>query len=392
MSKTLSASDSETCNACQKLIVGEGCRCTQCGKLSHLSCTGLPSYALACMLVTVRTYMCPGCVATKKNNNINYEDALRKIELLLSNEATAAGLAAGTRVGVRTGEHRVDGVSDRAATPADVEDSEAGGAGGGRDPVNGQLSSHQNQNGQDPLPLHDGSSSVPSGGEIVRSDSERGEIVSSQQPRNPRTVSSRTENQNQNENSRVCRDFIKKRCPHGKSGRMGGKCRFEHPRLCHKFLRGGNSRAGCDMGSGCNFYHPKLCWHFSKRGSCSRANCSFYHQKGNTKPNVREVAYSGHLNSYAQGTTGGSSNSTASKSVSNTMSAGIDSNMRDTPSPYMHASSTSNGDFLVLQNQMQSQLQQMQQQMQQLMQMVLGREGKSEVVRHSPCQCSKPSW
>ena len=94
MPKSLSLSNNEACNACQKGVAGEGFRCTECAKLSHLSCTGLPTYALACMLITVRTYMCHECVARKKSANMIYEDAHNKIEHLLSSEAAAAGLVA----------------------------------------------------------------------------------------------------------------------------------------------------------------------------------------------------------------------------------------------------------------------------------------------------------
>ena len=100
MVKNFAMSAGDECRACQKTIVGEGVRCSDCERLNHLSCTGLPTYALVCMAVTIRTYICPECVTKKKNAQMSYEDALRKIEHLFGVEAAAAGTAAANSVAI----------------------------------------------------------------------------------------------------------------------------------------------------------------------------------------------------------------------------------------------------------------------------------------------------
>lgn len=255
MPKSLSASDNEACNSCHKLIVGEGFRCTECTKLSHLSCTGFPSYALACMLVTVRTYMCPACVATKKSNTINYEDALKKIELLLSSEATAAGLAESTRAGDRTENHgnldTDDVTSILAGTPgtlAELEVSVAGGGGDGHAPASERDGPCPSQSRPDPLPTQN-----------VSSFAERSSPPDSERIKP------------------VCRHYLIKKC---KYGRKGEGCAYPHPTLCRAYLKLGSRRKGGCSKKNCKFFHPPLCWNASKGLMCSRKNCKFMHPSG----------------------------------------------------------------------------------------------------------------
>ena len=61
---------------------------------------------------------------------------------------------------------------------------------------------------------------------------------------------------------------------------------FEHPKLCFKYIKHGDRRAGCKEGSNCNYVHPKLCNSY-KSGVCSREKCHFFHIKG-TKISPKE--------------------------------------------------------------------------------------------------------
>ena len=83
--------------------------------------------------------------------------------------------------------------------------------------------------------------------------------------------------QKNNNNNKVCGDFIMKKCKHGRFGREDGVCENKHPKLCFRFLRYGTFPQGCDKGQNCRFYHPKLCYQFNRRKECKRENCPFYH-------------------------------------------------------------------------------------------------------------------
>ena len=73
----------------------------------------------------------------------------------------------------------------------------------------------------------------------------------------------------------TCRYYLRNSCKHGKKG---ATCKFDHPKLCFKFIKNGDKRGGCNKGTNCNFVHPKLCNSY-KSGVCRRPNCSFYHTK-----------------------------------------------------------------------------------------------------------------
>ena len=74
----------------------------------------------------------------------------------------------------------------------------------------------------------------------------------------------------------VCKFFLRQSCKHG---RMGASCKFEHPKLCFKFIKHGDKKSGCKNGSQCQYVHPKLCNSY-KGGVCSREKCNFYHISG----------------------------------------------------------------------------------------------------------------
>ena len=74
----------------------------------------------------------------------------------------------------------------------------------------------------------------------------------------------------------VCRYFLRKECRHGVTG---NGCKFEHPKLCFKYIRNGNKFGGCKKEQ-CRFYHPKLCNESLKERKCLKTSCKFYHVKG----------------------------------------------------------------------------------------------------------------
>ena len=84
----------------------------------------------------------------------------------------------------------------------------------------------------------------------------------------------------------LCRKFKFGNCPHGMSGKSlqnGQKCKFNHPRLCHKFMKNGNfGRYGCKNTS-CEYFHPIICQNSFKRRKCLIKNCSKWHLKGTTR-------------------------------------------------------------------------------------------------------------
>lgn len=77
----------------------------------------------------------------------------------------------------------------------------------------------------------------------------------------------------------ICKLYLQKKCPHGKTGRLNGACGDEHPRLCFRYLKMGKGPNGCNRGGNCKYYHPRLCWQYSKRGQCNKQDCQFYHAK-----------------------------------------------------------------------------------------------------------------
>ena len=100
-------------------------------------------------------------------------------------------------------------------------------------------------------------------------------------------------NRRQGSTGAVCFRYLQKKCPHGKSGRINGVCPQQHPRLCFKYLNVGDGRRGCDRGNECKYYHPRLCWNFSRKGSCQRQNCTYYHVKKQTDTRLRRTALQG---------------------------------------------------------------------------------------------------
>ena len=247
MVKNFAMSAGDECRACQKTIVGEGVRCSDCERLNHLSCTGLPTYALVCMAVTIRTYICPECVTKKKNAQMSYEDALRKIEHLFGVEAAAAGTAAANSVAIGN----------------QIEERDSAESTG--DPGRDQTRINHSVIGS--------TASTPSGSQTVNGLDQRPEG-----DENDSAPSNRAVETEKGKNLKICKHYQIGKCKHG---RKGEGCNFSHPKLCRNFIRLGNrKRGGCVRGDKCPFHHPPLCWKVEKGEPCLRKNCGFLHPKG----------------------------------------------------------------------------------------------------------------
>ena len=73
------------------------------------------------------------------------------------------------------------------------------------------------------------------------------------------------ETNNSNSKSKaICRYFLRRKC---KYGVVGKDCKFEHPKLCYKYIRNGSKHGGCKK-IDCQYYHPKLCINSIRDRAC----------------------------------------------------------------------------------------------------------------------------
>jgi hypothetical protein len=82
--------DGDKCRVCDAEITKEGLRCSDCEGLSHLGCTGLPTYALVYFALTRGVHVCATCVFKKESKQLSYQEACVKIEQLRDSEAEAS--------------------------------------------------------------------------------------------------------------------------------------------------------------------------------------------------------------------------------------------------------------------------------------------------------------
>lgn len=226
--KNYVACDGDKCRICDRDIAEEGLRCSDCDGLSHLGCTGLPSYTLVYLALTRSAHVCSSCVLKKGNKLLTYEEAYKKIERLRDSEVeTTEKIAACSGSGV-------------AASPG------------------------PGQNTDQEAPGMDGAQ-----GSQLLADCADAE---------PETKTQKLSVRKDGSVSSICKHYLQKKCKHG---RKGEKCKFEHPKLCRRYLKfGRRAGSGCQKGSGCDYHHPRLCWEYSKTGWCSRSECRFYHSRG----------------------------------------------------------------------------------------------------------------
>jgi hypothetical protein len=85
-----------------------------------------------------------------------------------------------------------------------------------------------------------------------------------------------------------CRFFLKGCCKfgfYGKGKPNQGKCPFNHPKSCKKFMDNGTGQGGCSKGKSCSTVHPKMCHQSLATRTCSNikdgARCTAgYHVRG----------------------------------------------------------------------------------------------------------------
>ena len=73
----------------------------------------------------------------------------------------------------------------------------------------------------------------------------------------------------------LCKFYKNGRCNKSKKD-----CKFDHPKICHKFNQFGPKNGinkGCD--ETCGFFHPNACRNSVKDRTCSYSACRFYHLK-----------------------------------------------------------------------------------------------------------------
>jgi hypothetical protein len=87
----------------------------------------------------------------------------------------------------------------------------------------------------------------------------------------------------------MCRFFLRSRCKHGISGQ---ECRFQHMKVCRKFLNNGRHRQyGCNKGQSCENFHVKMCYSSLNERVCVKQDCRFHHLRGTRR-------YEEHQNSH----------------------------------------------------------------------------------------------
>ena len=215
------------CSLCNAKTVEEALKCKTCSDLVHFGCSDLPDYHLARLYAHRQsTYTCRVCVA----GEVKFAEMLAKVKHVQGLERQLVVTATGSNtadVGGGSGvqEESTDDIARGAAENATVD---------------GERMDDE----------------LPAGNPIVR-----------------RLSSRRTDSQE------ICKLYLQKKCPKGKTGRVNGVCPFRHPKICYKFLKFGTKRGGCSETSGCSFYHPKICHQFMKRGNCTRTGCTFYHAR-----------------------------------------------------------------------------------------------------------------
>lgn len=80
------------------------------------------------------------------------------------------------------------------------------------------------------------------------------------------------------DNRPMCKFFLGSRCKHGISGK---ECKFQHKKVCRKFLNHGRHKYyGCNKEQNCDYFHVKMCWSSLNQRVCARQDCRFHHIKG----------------------------------------------------------------------------------------------------------------
>ena len=216
-----SSPDQTNCVKCLALLEAEGLKCNRCSSWLHLRCSDLPMYMLLRLKTSQAAYICGSCVKGE-GDPVNMKAAEEKIAEIMRVEEDS----------VKKTSEDVNASIDLMMENNNVVNTDK------KESVCSNVTTNQIAPSQSNVVINNKDLSIPKD---------------------------------------VCPDYLQKKCKHGKSGKIGGICPMNHPRLCFKYLKNGKGREGCVFGDRCNFYHPKICFQFAKRNKCNRTDCSFYH-------------------------------------------------------------------------------------------------------------------
>ena len=209
------------CNKCKIPLEAEALKCSRCSVWMHLRCSDLPTYMLLRYKTSQAQYICRGCVLGEGDPE-SLEEARGKIEATMLAEEI---------------------VIERTAKDQGMEDFSLLTL----DPSKAKIKSTESQSGAE----------VNNSSTVEDVDSRNSPITS-------------------NTKQTTCKFFLRRGCKHG---RKGDGCKFEHPKLCFKYVKHGDKRSGCKEGKECTYVHPKLCSSY-RSGTCSRDKCGLYHIRG----------------------------------------------------------------------------------------------------------------
>ena len=238
------------CNACDTKLAEEALKCKSCSQLQHFRCSELPEYHIVRLYIhRASTFTCRICV----RNGERFDEANEKVRLVTESEKQSIAATAEAE----TQETQQENSSD---VNEEVNESDGG-----------SVTISENPN------------SSRNGGDHERN------LGGEQDRQQPTTSNQNSSNEtgttplNRGDHHRpiddICKMYLQKKCPKGKSGKVNGRCPKKHPKICYRFINFGTKRDGCKEGAGCRYYHPRICYQFDKRGKCNHTDCTFYHAK-----------------------------------------------------------------------------------------------------------------
>ena len=229
---TTSSAESNCCAKCLVRLESVSLKCTRCSILCHLRCSDLPEYMLLRFKTSQAAYICRACVLGEGDpESLKEEQELIK-QIIINEEKTIEAAAKDSNCSIDDAMKKVENCEET----CDISETVLS--------VTNNVSSN---------------------------------VISDESARNL------TKNQNKR---KVCRYFLRRTCMHGAKGEA---CKFEHPKLCYKFIRNGSKNGGCKK-EDCAFYHPKLCQNSLRERKCGNQNCRFFHLNGTNraKPLIEE--------------------------------------------------------------------------------------------------------
>ena len=174
------------CSKCMTELEAEALKCSRCSVLMHLRCSDLPLYMLLRYKTSQSQYVCRACVLGEGNADSLKEEETKILEIMKNEEEA------------------IKGATDNA---------------------NCSVLGHTN---------------TQCGDGDHQSDEMSKDINTIKA--NDRTGKVNTQAKDVSSNKTVCRYFLRQECRHGVSGK---DCKFDHPKLCYKFIRNGSKHGGC---------------------------------------------------------------------------------------------------------------------------------------------------